>query len=234
MIELVNALGASRTLPVGLSFPSIPFTRSVPAVPLTGLDGAIRAGRETVNSRSFSIQGSIWYPSVSGVESERDQILGFLQHTPIQVYRTPERFMFAYLQGAPVTWIDNVELRLTINLIAHDPFWYGVETITDGNVTLEGNVPVRPIITLEVTSGTSEIELVNAANGDNIILTDSFSTNDEIVIDNWNMTLTVNGDNKLSIASDEWQLFGITLLPGVNELTANNCNIAVKYRPKWY
>ena len=234
MIELVNALGASRTLPVGLSFPSIPFTRNVPTVSLTGLDGAIRAGRETVNPRAFSIQGSIWYPSTTDVETERDLLLGFLQHTPIQVYRTTDRFMFAYVQGVPLTWIDNVELRMSINMVAYDPFWYGVEVTTDGNVTLDGNAPVRPEVTLNVTSGTAAITLTNSANGDNVVLTDTFSTSDEIVIDNKKMTVTVNGDNKLSITSDEWQLFGITLLPGTNELTANNCTIAVKYRPKWY
>ena len=230
MIKLINALGATKTLPIGVGWRSIPHDRNVPIERLHGK--GVRVGREAITPRSFILQGSIWYPSVSQTEEEADALIAFLQHSPIEVYRkhTDDRYMVAYPTSIPQDWVNGRELNIRINMIAPDPFWYGAE-VTSDSLTIEvgGNAPTYPLLTL---TASGNVTVTNTLTEQVVEVTAIL--NDVIVVDNDRMEVTVNGVKKLSAVSDAWLINGFNLLPNTNILTVSNAVLQTKYKPRWY
>lgn len=237
MIKLTNALGAEKILPITMSFKRVPLEIDVPSQPLLGLDGDVVTGKPTLRPRQFTLEGRIYHPNKEHIRQELDSILSFLMHPPIEVYRhhTHDRFLRAHALGAPQDWIDlGAELSLQIPMIAHDPYWYGPEVTVNisgtQTITVEGTAPTYPLIT---TAGSvSSLVVSNALTGKEFVVAGATGAI-EVDCDERNMSVTVDGANRIDLIDDDWVLHSWALLPGVNQITTNT-PITLTYRPRWY
>ncbi len=237
MIKLTNVLGAEKRLPLTMSFRRVPLDIDVPAQPLFGLDGDVVTGKPTLRPRQFTLDGGIYHPNKEHIRQELDGILSFLMHPPIEVYRhhTHNRFLRAYALGAPQDWIDlGAELQLRIPMVALDPYWYGQEvTITISGtqtITVEGTAPTYPLIT--TASSVSSLVVSNALTGKEFVVAGATGVI-EVDCDERNLSVTVDGANRVDLIDDDWVLHSWALLPGENQITTNT-PIALVYRPRWY
>ena len=237
MIRLTNALGAEKILPLTMSFRRVPLEISVPSQPLYGLDGDVVTGRPTLRPRQFVLEGGIYHRDKTQIRRELDSILSFLMHPPIEVYRyhTHNRFLRAYALGAPQDWIDlGAELSLQIPMIAHDPYWYGPEVTVQvsGTRTIEvaGTAPTHPLI--KTTGSVSSLTVSNALTGKGFAVTGASGVV-EVNCDHREMTVKVNGINRIDLINEDWLLNSWELVPGENQITTNT-PITVTYRPRWY
>lgn len=237
MIRLTNALGAEKVLPITMAFKRVPLEIIVPSQPLYGLDGEVRTGKSTLRPRQFVLEGSIYYPDKGRIERELDDLLSFLMHPPIEVYRhhSHNRFLRAYALGAPQDWIDlGAELSLQIPMIAHDPYWYGqeVEVTVSGTQVIEvaGTAPTYPLIT--TADSVAKLTVANAITDKTFTVTGATGVI-EVDCDKRNMSVTVGGANRFDLIDDDWVLHSWALLPGENQITTNT-PITLVYRPRWY
>jgi len=220
-----------------MSFRRVPLEIDVPSQPLLGLDGDVVTGKSTLRPRQFTLEGGIYHPNKEHIRQELDSILSFLMHPPIEVYRhhTHDRFLRAHALGAPQDWIDlGAELSLRIPMIAHDPYWYGQEvTVTVSGtqtITVDGTAPTYPLIT--TASSVSSLTVSNALTGKGFAVTGASGVV-EVNCDHREMTVKVNGINRIDLINEDWLLNSWELLPGENQITTNT-PITVTYRPRWY
>lgn len=238
MIRLVNALGAEKLLPETIIFKQVPLELHVPLQQLYGLDGAVKTGKTTILPRQFVLDGRIYYPGDKDrIERELDSILSFLMHPPIDVYRlhTHDRFLRAYPLGAPQDWIDGgAELGLQIPMLAPDPDWMGpeVEVTVSGTqtITIGGNAPTHPLIT--TVGSVSNLTVSNLQTGKEFAVAGATGVI-EVDCDERNLSVTVDGVNRIDLIDDDWVLHSWALLPGTNQITTNT-PITLVYRPRWY
>ena len=237
MIKLTNALGAEKILPLTMSFRRVPLEIDVPSQPLLGLDGDVVTGKSTLRPRQFTLEGGIYHRDKGRIERELDALLSFLMRSPVEVYRQHyhDRFLRAYPLGAPQDWLDGgAELQLRIPMIAHDPYWYGPEVTVNisgtQTITVDGTAPTYPLIT---TAGSvSRLVVSNALTGQEFVVAGATGVI-EVDCDERNMSVTVNGANRVDLIDDDWVLHSWALLPGANQITTNT-PITVTYRPRWY
>lgn len=234
IIKLVNAKGEVKILPPTISVPRMSFDIDTPAQDLQGRDGSVPTGRTTIRSRQFALEGSLYHPGKSEIESELDSLLAFLTHSPLKFYRNKhsERYLTITPQGLPQDWLDRgAEIRIRIPVEAHDPYWYGdkVELTLSGTqtITVAGNAPTTPFI--ETTGNASNLTVANATAGRQIVVT---GVNGKIRVDSVNDKVTVDGVNQLDRINDEWLAYGFELLPGDN-LFSTNTEIKLTYKPRW-
>jgi phage-related protein len=237
VVRLTNALGAEKILPLTMFFKRVPLEIEVPSQPLYGLDGDVVTGKPTLRPRQFTLEGRIYYPNKERIRQELDSILSFLMHPPIEVYRhhTHDRFLRAHALGAPQDWIDlGAELSLQIPMIAHDPYWYGQEVTVNisgtKTVTVDGTAPTYPLIT--TASSVSSLVVSNALTGQEFVVAGATGVI-KVDCDERNMSVTVNGANRVDLIDDDWVLHSWALLPGENQITTNT-PITLVYRPRWY
>lgn len=237
MIRLTNALGAEKILPLTMFFKRVPLEIEVPSQTLFGLDGDVVTGKPTLRPRQFTLEGRIYHPDKERIRQELDSILSFLMHPPIEVYRhhTHDRFLRAHALGAPQDWIDGgAELGLQIPMIAHDPYWYGPEVTVNisgtQTITVEGTAPTYPLIT--TASSVSSLTVSNALTGKGFAVTGASGVV-EVNCDHREMTVKVNGINRIDLINEDWLLNSWALLPGENQITTNT-PITLVYRPRWY
>jgi phage-related protein len=238
VIRLTNALGAEKILPLTMFFKRVPLEIDVPTQPLLGLDGGVVTGKPTLRPRQFTLEGRIYHPGdKERIRQDLDALLAFLMHPPIEVYREHhhDRCLIAYPLGAPQDWIDRgAELALQIPMVAPDPYWYGpeVEVTVSGTQTLTvgGTAPTYPLIT---TAGSvSRLVVSNALTGQEFTVTGATGVI-EVDCDKRNMSVTVDGANRVDLIDDDWVLHSWALLPGENQITTNT-PITLTYRPRWY
>jgi phage-related protein len=237
VIRLTNALGAEKILPLTIFFKRVPLEIDVPTQPLLGLDGGVVTGKPTLRPRQFTLEGRIYHPDKERIRQELDSILSFLMHPPIEVYREHhhDRCLIAYPLGAPQDWIDRgAELALQIPMVAPDPYWYGpeVEVTVSGTQTImvEGTAPTYPLIT--TASSVSSLVVSNALTGKEVVVAGATGVI-EVDCDERNMSVTVDGINRVDLIDDDWVLHSWALLPGANQITTNT-PITLVYRPRWY
>lgn len=229
MIKLVNALGDTKILPLTMSAPRIPLDIDTPVQDLQGRDGSVPTGKTTLRARQFVIEGSIYYPNKSELESELDSLLAFLMHSPLKFYRTKhsERYLTITPQAAPQDWLDRgAEIRVRIPVEAYDPYWYGNEVsveLESGSleITVEGTAPALPLVS---SSGSFEL-----SNGKQTLSVQGAN----IIVDTGNFTVMVDGQNRLDLVNEDWFALGFKLYPGKNTLTTT-ASVKLKYRPRWY
>jgi phage-related protein len=238
VIRLANALGAEKLLPETITLKLVPFSLRVPLQHLVGKHGAVVTGTSTIEPRQFSLEGRIYHPGdKERIRQDLDALLAFLMHPPIEVYRQHhhDRFLRAYPLGAPQDWIDGgAELGLQIPMIAHDPYWYGPEVTVNisgtQTITVDGTAPTYPLIT---TAGSvSSLVVSNALTGQEFAVAGATGVI-EVDCDKRNMSVTVDGANRVDLIDDDWVLHSWALLPGENQITTNT-PITVTYRPRWY
>lgn len=235
MIKLTNVLGAEKILPLTMSFRRVPLEIDVPSQPLFGLNGDVKTGKSTLRPRQFVLEGGIYHRDKHQIEQDLDDLLTFLMHPPIEVYRhhRHDRFLRAHTLGAPQDWLDGgAELQLRIPMIALDPYWYGQEVTVqvDGTqtITVDGTAPSYPLIT---TAGSvSNLTVSNLQTGKEFAVVGAAGV---IEVDNAEYTVTIDGINRLDLVNEDWFLAGFDLLPGQNQITTNT-PITVTYRPRWY
>jgi phage-related protein len=119
-------------------------------------------------------------------------------------------------------------------MVAHDPYWYGQEvevTVTGTQtITVDGTAPTYPLIT---TAGSvSSLVVSNALTGKEFVVAGATGVI-EVDCDKRNMSVTVDGANRVDLIDDDWVLHSWALLPGENQITTNT-PITVTYRPRWY
>lgn len=234
---MTNALGAEIILPLTMSFRRVPLEIDVPTQPLFGLGGAVITGKPSRQPRQFVLQGAIYYPDKVRIERELDSILAFLMHPPIDVYRhhRHDRCLAAYALGAPQDWIDGgAELGLQIPMLAPDPDWLGPEVTVNvsGTQTIEvyGTAPTYPLI--KTTGSVSSLAVSNSLTGKEFEVTGATGVI-EVDCDKRNLSVTIDGINRLDLIDDDWVLHSWELLPGANQITTNT-PITITYHPRWY
>jgi len=235
MVRLVNRQGAEKLLPETMHLKQIPLDLNVPTQTLHGLSGAIKTGKTTMRPRQLTIEGRIYHPGdKERIRQDLDDLLQFLSHTPIEVYRQEphDRFLLAHPQGAMQDWIDlGAELALRIPMIALDPYWYGPEVTVQVSgtqtVDVDGSAPVSPLV--RTTGSVAGLTIINRTNGNELVVTGT----GVIEVDNADFTCQINGENRLDAVNPEWLLLGFNLLPGENQLETSRA-IEIVYRPRWY
>ena len=234
MIRITNAVGAEKILPLTMSFRRVPLEISVPSQPLYGLDGDVVTGRPTLRPRQFVLESGIYHRDKHKIEQDLDDLLTFLMHAPVDVYRQHwhNRFLRAHPLGAPQDWLDaGAELALRIPMIALDPYWYGdKETVPisgTGTIYTYGTAPVYPIIT--TTGSAVNLEVTHGKTGKTIEVTGS----GVIEVDCADLKVTIDGVNSLDKINDEFKLNLWELLPGENVITTSH-PIEVKFRHRYY
>ena len=152
-VKLINNQGEELILPFQFSWTDIPRSINVPRSEMATGDGTRRAGKETVEEFSFTVEGTIWDIDRAENIDQRDGIADFIQHTPIRVYQLPEddRFVYAHVQSFDQNWQDErTQLDLSISFVALDPFFYsheeyGVDSVIMTDYTFElGTVAMTP------------------------------------------------------------------------------------------
>lgn len=228
MIKLVNAKGETKILPLTMYAPRMSLDIDTPTQILQGRDGSVPTGKTTLRSRQFVIEGSLYHANKSEIESELDSLLAFLMHAPLEFYRNKfsERYLTITPLGAPQDWLDRgAEIRVRIPVEAHDPYWYGdeVELTASGTkeIMVDGTAPTPPLIIADNSFEVVNNEVVLSVQGANI------------VVDNRNKAVTVDGQSRLDLISNNWFVQDFRLHPGINTLTTT-APITIKYRPRWY
>ena len=232
MIELTNALDATLTLPLTMTWDVVPLQKSVQIEKLTRGGGVI-AGHQALQPRSFTIWGSLYYGTAALNHVAYDEIKKFLEETPIEVNRYSDRNIIAYPQNLKMKGLDlDVELEVSISFIAPDPLFYGIslehteEDLSDGTaftVVNDGTANAKPLIHIDVTSGSLD-DLTIKANGFTIAIDGIFEADDEILIDCKDFTVQAKElyGNYLSIITlvgDDFLVYGFELIPESNTVT---------------
>ncbi len=229
---LKNSKGSEYNLPETIIFRDEELVFTVPILPLAQKDGGVKIGESKLNPRMFSLRGRIYFPGdKEKIRQERDKLLKFLSHPPIQVYKN-NRYLIGYPQGIPQSWIDlGREFAIEIIFISPDPYWYGesVEKIITGTETIavDGTAKTYPVI--ETTNKVVDVKVIN---GDyEVEVTNGGSA--KIIIDNKNMTVTADGVSCLHRTKEKWRLGSFALLPGDNKIVTTK-QIKLTYQPRWY
>lgn len=252
MIRMSNKLGATLTLPLGVSWRQVPFGISVPSVANAQGEGTVIVGRSRLESRQFTLSGSIYYPSKAQIRAKADELLAFLRHPPIEVFpdTTTERRLIAYPLGMPQDWLDaGAELVVSLPMLAPDPYWYGtlVEDTVQGlssedtwQVTVDGTAPTLPVVRVTVGTPGQGLSIEHVGTGEMIDLTGDYLAGDVITVDTARYTAILQrGETVAGIVdrlSDGFVSAGFALMPGVNqlEITGAAGTVTLTYRPRWY
>lgn len=247
MVRLANRLGATLELPVTISWRRVPLAITVPTVVNAHGHGAVVVGSSRIELRQFTLSGSIYYPSRGAIREAADELLAFLQHPPIEVFKWPgdERRLFAWPQGVAQEWVDaGAELVIDIPMVAPDPFWYGAQVVvsqpnaSQWTVTVAGNAPARPAVTFSITSAGSGITFTGP--GGVIVLEGDYLSGDVVTVDTarYEAMLTRGAETELinDQFSDEYVADGFELVPGENALMYQGpaATVTLTYRPRWY
>jgi hypothetical protein len=249
MIRLINSLGAVMDLPVSVTWIDVPLARSVPYERLSG-DGAVLAGPRTLEPRTFTLRGSLFWPAREQIRVYHDGLLAFLRHTPIQVYQhhMDTRFLWAEPTGNPQQWIDGRrELQMQLQMMALDPYWYGPEvsdtkTIPLGNgglmLAVEGTAPTFPILSVSFEGPATGLLLSNANTGQVLDLYGQFTAGDVVTVNTARFAVDVNGVPTMDAAGETWLAGGYALTPGGNELSletdaGTDVVVSHTWRPRW-
>ena len=249
MVRMANRLSATLELPVTISWRRVPLSIRVPAVVNAHGHGSVIVGPNgRIDARQFTLSGSIFDPNREVIRAKADELLAFLQHPPIEVFKWPSpdsRRLFAWPQGVPQDWVDaGAELVVDIPMLAPDPFWYGAEVAeteedaSEWEVEVVGNAPALPVVTFEIGESGSNLALVGP--GGVIELEGEYEAGDLITVDTtrFEATLTRSGDTDPinDRLSDVFVADGFVLVPGANALAYDGPAAAVTltYRPRWY
>lgn len=234
MIRITNALGVEKTLPLTMSFKRVPLDIDVPTQPLFGLDGDVVTGKPTLRPRQFTLEGGLYRPNKHQIEQDLDDLLAFLIHAPVDVYRQHwhNRFLRAHPLGALQDWLDaGAELQIRIPMIALDPYWYGDKesvTITGTDaVYVYGNAPSYPIV--KTTGSATNLVITHEKTGKTIEVTGA----GVIEVDCADLTVKINDESRLDKVNDEFKLNLWELVPGENIITTSH-PITVRFRHRYY
>lgn len=211
-------------------------------------DGNVIVGRSRIEARQFMLSGSIYFPSRQQIRDAADNLLQFLQHPPIEVFKWPtpdQRRLFAWPQGAPQDWMDaGAELVIDIPMLAPDPYWYGAEVVEteedadEWSLDVDGNAPAHPVVTIEIDDTGSSLSL--SGPGGVIGLEGEYQSGDVVMVDTarYEATLTRNAQTEPinDHLSDEYVTNGFALVPGTNALDYDGpkATVTLRYRPRWY
>jgi len=299
-VKLINNNDDELILPFQFSWTDIPREINVPRSEMATGDGTRRAGKETIEEFSFTVEGTIWDIDRAENIDERDGIADFIQYTPIRVYQLPEddRFVYAHVQNFNQNWQDErTQLDLSISFVALDPFFYSDDEhvidsamMTDyafelGTVAMTpeprfiqpfmpveeedyfpvsvwipeqihldfdnlGNRVVYPIIEIETQSTldnniTKNIIIENKTTGSIIELEETFEEGKTIEIAtniNDELLVSVDDENNLNIANDEFLINSFFFATGNNEIEIRweedenaslEIGVNIKFKARW-
>ena len=255
-VKLINSRGEELILPFQFSWTDIPRTINVPRSEMATGDGTRRAGKETVEEFSFTVEGTIWDIDRSENIDQRDSIADFIQYTPIRVYQLPndDRFVYAHVQDFDQNWQDErTQLDLNIVFAALDPFFYGEQQMQENVISLneengysreltvesEGNRVNFPVIELTITTSGEGFTVQNLENGSNFEYEGELTSGDLLIIDCDSAEVSVNNENKLNNANVEFLVNSFFLNPDGNTLLFESeseieFESEIKYQARWF
>lgn len=246
---LRNALGDTLTLPNTLFIRG--FNRSTPVntVDLTTGDVVVRPSvrRATTGVLTGTLIGS----SYVDAQSQLDDLLGFMQHTPLRFHKhgLSSRYIVVHPQGASDEGTVTARAAsVNIPLIAPDPLWVGdarsytqeISSVpTTFTVTNGGNAPAHPIIRLVGRSAAGHVtripELENATTGRHIQFGGLLSQAQVLTLNSAERTAIQGSEGKLNEVNTEYLVYGFPLAPGANSITVHltSPTAAVRVEFEW-
>lgn len=248
MVKLYNYSNESITLPLTMSLTTFNRGRRVPIVEIMS-GGGVLSGLEKPETREFSINGTIYYESYGEMRAFFDELLVFLEDSPIRIYQdeTDSKFIMARCVNINDTWLDGrAELKLDISFIAGDPYFYSDEHIDSQTINsisktfslfVGGNISSFPAMILNKNSGAiKNLTITNTKNGNKIAFSDTIDTN--IVINHKDLMVTSGTTSLLSAVNTDWLINSIKLEPGENVIKVTGSgtydfSLITKWRSKW-
>lgn len=237
------------TLPSTISMRRVPLGITVPTAPRAEGSGSVVVGRSRLQARQFSLSGSIYYPDRQQIRDAADNLLQFLQHPPIEVYRWPypdPRRLYAWPMGAAQDWMDaGAELGLDIPMLAPDPYWYGDEETSARpesglwTVDVAGTAPTYPVVEIEVSASGGALTVAHTGTGLAIGVAGNHQPGDIVTVDTAAFTAyRQRGGLETSIVgalSDGFLAAGFSLWPGENGLdySGPEATVTLTYRSRW-
>lgn len=248
MLKMYNSSDESITMPLTMSLDTFNRGRRVPITNIMA-GGGVLSGEEKLEVKNFSISGSIYYQNYADMREFYDELLVFLEDSPIRIYQdeTDSRFIYARCTNVRDTWLDGrAELELNLDFVASDPYFYSIEHIDTQSFTsspkeftiyVGGNVNTYPVILVNKNSGTIvDLKIENLTNSRSIIFSGNITSS--IVIDNKNLMVLADSSSILSTVDTEWLINSLFLQTGANVIKVTgtgtfNYTVITKWRSKW-
>lgn len=248
MLKMYNSSDESITMPLTMSLDTFNRGRRVPITNIMA-GGGVLSGEEKLEVKNFSVTGSIYYQNYADMRAFYDELLVFLEDSPIRIYQdeTDSRFIYARCTNVKDTWLDGrAELELTLDFVASDPYFYSIEHIDTQSFTsspkeftiyVGGNVNTYPVILVNKNSGTIvDLKIENLTNSRSIIFSGNITSS--IVIDNKNLMVLAGSSSILSTVDTEWLINSLFLQTGANVIKVTgtgtfNYTVITKWRSKW-
>lgn len=245
---MYNSSDESITMPLTMSLDTFNRGRRVPITNIMA-GGGVLSGEEKLEVKNFSVTGSIYYQNYADMRAFYDELLVFLEDSPIRIYQdeTDSRFIYARCTNVKDTWLDGrAELELTLDFVASDPYFYSIEHIDTQSFTsspkeftiyVGGNVNTYPVILVNKNSGTIvDLKIENLTNSRSIIFSGNITSS--IVIDNKNLMVLAGSSSILSTVDTEWLINSLFLQTGANVIKVTgtgtfNYTVITKWRSKW-
>lgn len=247
----------------GYTFPrtfSVVENRIVNVVPnqkLARADGA-RAIRGSLGPRRIRVSGTLFGPNspIGGVthfRNELDSIRAALHaNAPATMYtQYDDRYLRnVSCENIPEAYEPNSYdrmVRLDLDFLAHDPFYYSTTLSTDTwtptltgqarSITPGGNEPALPTFYITAgVSGTTAWTILNNTTGVSFTITGTVTAGDVVVVDCLQQTVTISGVDKMSYFDGRW----VALVSGVaNDMreayttTPTITRIVTEWRNRW-
>ena len=207
MITLTNRLGATLTMQMTMSIDETGHTMQIDSERLAHGDGSIFCG-ESVEPRSFTAKGSLYYADKTINRVKIDELNQFLRYAPIEVDRGDGRNILARKKSFVSKWLDDdIEVELTIEFEALDPYFYGSPVTVEQTVTTVDTIAIAslgeayPVITLDITGSCTDPTLT--CDGQSIIVAGTYTTG-KIIIDSKRMRATYEGAGIIGSMNDSW------------------------------
>lgn len=248
MLKMYNASDESITMPLTMALDTFSRGRRVPISEIMS-GGGVLSGEEKLEVKNFSINGSVYYQDYSVMRTFLDDLLIFLEDSPIRVYQdeADSRFIYARCTNLQDVWMDGrAELELKIDFIASDPYFYSIEHVDTQSFTASpktftlyvgGNVDIFPTFLVYKNSGTIvDLTITNTRNSKSIVFSEDIT--DDIMIDNKNLMVVSGTSSILSYVGTDWLLNSLDLKSGDNILTITGTgtfdySVVTKWRSKW-
>lgn len=248
MLKMYNAHDELMTMPLTMSWTSLNRGRRVPITEIIS-GGGVLSGPEVPEVRRFTASGSIYYKTYAEMRSFFDEILAFIEDTPLRVYQedTDSRFIFARCINVTDNWLDGrAELELTMDFVAIDPYFYSIEhtdvqsfasSPLQYTLHVGGNVNTYPMFVINRMSGSIEgLRIENLTTGGYIKFSDTVASG--LTIDNKNLMVLSGDTSVLSTVNTDWLINSLFLQPGENRLKITGIgtfvfSVVVKWRSKW-
>jgi phage-related protein len=196
-------------------------------------DGSLFQGKD-FSPREFELSGVISPNSIEELETCIEsfvKLFSFDEDRPLVLDKYPGIELRCRLNGNISRLNTGSHCRLTIPLIAQDPFWYSIEEYSidilgSGSLESFGNYPTSRLkIIVSGIATDPQIEI----RGQLVTYTGTLSAVDKLIIDSSKRIITFNTAN----ASRNHNKMFPKIYPGLNNLSISSGSMTVKWHDCW-